>query len=74
MRAIPPAAPIWHYTAGHLADCPFEHDDARFLRVFCQLDGDRGVCAFVRLAGERPAPRNSWRVESAQGSVVTVVR
>ncbi len=74
MRAVPPEAPLWQYTAGHLSSCPFAHDEARFLRVFCQLDGNRGVCGFVRLTGSLPSPRDGWTITGTSGPVVTVAR
>jgi len=73
MQAVPPECATWKYTAGHLGDCPLEHQG---LRVYGMIDGGRAVCVLVRPTGP-PVARDGWRIVSQrgyQGIVVELTR
>jgi len=53
------------YTAGHLGNCPFEHDDAFALRTFAQILGGEAWVVVVRpTASWTPRLKNGWRIEN----------
>lgn len=74
MRWAGPNAQAWTYSAGHLASCPIEHDDAWSLRTFAQISGGMAQVVVVR---PTPAwtlrPKPGWTVLGTQGPGGTLI-
>jgi len=79
MSVIPANAQLGAYTRGGPNApfrCPLFHDDARALRTFAMVQGDRATCVVVRGTDE-PRGDNGWRVVGRagyEGNVVYVER
>lgn len=68
ISSVPPEAQKWHYTAGHLSDCPLEHSDTKALRTFAKLNGDQAEAIVIRPTAEwRPVAKNGWTLGKQQG-------
>lgn len=70
-RSVPSYAQLGQYTAGHLADCPIEHNDAMALRTYARLHENRATVVVVRpgLTWDLQA-RPGWRVAWVWGHVI----
>lgn len=76
-RAIPLDAALGTYTRGGLGDSPLEHDDAKALRTFARLSGNKATAIVVRPKDTNRVARNGWRIVSTSGPdnrVVTLER
>lgn len=66
-EAVPVDAQLGSYTRGYLDDCPLVHDDAKALRTFGMIQGDRATMVVVR-------PTADWRLETRAGWKVSEQR
>lgn len=74
-RAIRLDAADGSYTRGGLGDSPLEHDDAKALRTFGRIQGNKATCVAVRpQAGWQAVARNGWHIVAASGPDGRVVR
>jgi hypothetical protein len=65
MKTVGPVAHTGQYTAGHLDNCPFAHDDALALRTFAQLMGGEAWVVVIRpTTNWTPVVKNGWHIES----------
>lgn len=68
INAIPASVLTGRYTAGHLSDCPLQHDDATALRTFARYTATEACAIVVRPTGAWVAVAdNGWTITGSTG-------
>lgn len=76
-RSVSDDAIFGGYTAGHHGGCPLEHSDAKALRTFGRISGNKAEMVVIRPTGHTRADRvvkNGWRIVETHGERHNIVR